>query len=88
METFLLATANGDWDGPWWGGIVFFLLLAVFLAFIIFKLWWRPWRWHGGDWPEKPDQILKRRLAGGQIDEAEYKHLLDLLDRPGREGGQ
>lgn len=71
---------SDHWDGPWWGGVVFLLLFALIVGVIFVKLvWWRPWRWRGG-W-EAPEEILKRRLASGQISEAEYQHLSELVKR-------
>jgi uncharacterized membrane protein len=87
LEVFL-ATSD-HWDGPWWGGIVFLLFFVLILCLVFFKLfWWRPWRWRGS-WTDSPDEILKRRLASGQITEAEYRHLHDVLRAPGSapEGG-
>jgi uncharacterized membrane protein len=75
----LLMRAESHWHGPWWGGIVFLLFFALILGLFCLKFfWWRPWRWQGG-WGESHDEILKRRLASGQITEAEYEHLLGLL---------
>ncbi len=63
-----------------------FFFLALILVFLILKLWFfRGWwgprgRWAYRDWPDtSPESVLKRRLASGEITEADYEHLRDVL---------
>lgn len=71
----------------WWGyhgfhpfGWFFLLLLAVFLVFRFFAFR-RCGRWHHGwhDGRLDAEAILRRRLASGEISEAEYKQLQEIL---------
>jgi uncharacterized membrane protein len=79
------------WHGQdqWWGGGIVFFFLALILFFIVLKFWffrgW--WGWYGG--PRgyydgrhgSAEEILRRRLARGEIDDAEYKRLRDILEK-------
>ena len=86
----------GGWGwGPGWGfGWVFGVLLIVWLFRVVF--YGRPWGWrHDRRWgwggPYGPggygpgygdaEEMLRGRLARGEIDEAEYQRLLDILRR-------
>jgi uncharacterized membrane protein len=76
METVLLAHEGGGWRG---GFLLLFLgLIATFLVlkFLVFRGGWQR------SWPDTtPDAILKRRLASGEISEADYDRLSALLRR-------
>lgn len=73
----------------WWGhhgfhpfGWILFALLAAFLIFKIFAFWrcgWGYYGWHNGRFDA--EAILKRRLASGEISEAEYQRMRDILDK-------
>jgi uncharacterized membrane protein len=68
----------------WWGGIVFFLFFALIFGLFFLKFfWWRPWRWHGGwyDAPPGPEEVLRLRLARGEISEAEFDRLREVLKK-------
>ena len=78
----ILMNSDSHWSGPWWGGVVFFLFLALIFTLFAFKFfWWRPWRWHSGWYGAAPgpDELLRLRLARGEITESEYEHLRDVL---------
>ena len=66
----------------WGGGGILFFIVALIVVFLLFKFvlfrgfWWRR------DWPDtSPDAILKRRLASGEINEADYQRLRDTLNK-------
>jgi putative membrane protein len=81
--------AGGYWDGPWgWGpgflllGGLFKILFIVGLFLIIGSLFrHRGPRWYGPSWmgahgsSESPLEILKRRLAKGEISREDYESL-------------
>ena len=77
MEVVLLTHAGG-W---WWGGGFIVLLLGLIAAMLVLKL--VVFRgWVRRDWPDtSPEAILKRRLAAGEISEADYERLGALLKR-------
>ena len=65
----------------WWIFPLFWLFFLVFFLFA-FRFWGCGWgrrRWRGPD--STPDEILKRRLARGEIDEAEYTRLREVVRR-------
>lgn len=73
------------YDGAhhWWGGGIVFFILALIIVFLLVKfVFFRGW-WGGprfANWPDtSPEAVLKRRLAGGEINEADYERLLGLL---------
>ena len=85
------------WWGYWFPPFgFFFVLLGLFVVFGIVRLilfrrygpWggWgpRPWRhgWYGPD-PAgfDADAVLKRRLASGEITEADYQRLREILSK-------
>jgi len=74
--------------GPGWLGLGVELLFWALVALVVIWVVWRltsaggrvagppP----GGPPPgESPEDILRRRFAAGEIDEAEYQHRLDVL---------
>lgn len=71
----------------WWGyhgfpffGLLFFTLLVVFLVFriITFRRYSRQYHhWNNGQ--KEAEAILKKRLAEGKIDEAEYERIKEIL---------
>lgn len=71
---------NGVWH-PWvavlmWIGMLVFWGLVVWGAIALF----RGAGWGGrGPGPSDPEQILKARLARGEIDSEEYERLRDLV---------
>ena len=78
------------WHGAhhWWGGGFLFFFLALILIFflarfVFFRGWWGPrGPWAYREWPDSsPEAVLKRRLARGEISEADYEHLRDVLKR-------
>ncbi|HVB08791.1 MAG TPA: SHOCT domain-containing protein [Bacillota bacterium] len=65
------------WGFWWFPPFGFFILLFLLLGGIRF-LFFRhrgPWR----HWQEDPLALLKRRLAIGEITEAEYQRLKEIL---------
>ena len=76
MDLVLLAQ-----DGGWWGGGFFVLFLGLIAAVLVLKLvMFRGWGRRS--WPDtSPDAILKRRLASGEISEADYERVAALLKR-------
>lgn len=74
--------------GHWymWFFFPFFWIFAIFLCFALFRLfafrfagpppWWRGRHWEREDGAEA---ILRARFAKGEIDEAEYRRLRDVL---------
>jgi putative membrane protein len=61
-----------------WGAVIW--LVVIFVR----GLSGRP----SGDGAERPDEILARRYARGEIDEDEYRRRLDTLRGTARAGGQ
>ncbi len=72
----------------------FFVLLGVFLIFGVIRLIlfrrYGPWGWGPGGWPRggyghggfgDAEAVLKRRLASGEITEAEYQRLREVLSK-------
>ena len=78
MLEAVLLTQEGGW---WWGGgfvAFFFVLVAALLVLkiLVFRGWGRR------TWPDtSPEAILKRRLASGEISEADYDRVAALLKR-------
>lgn len=85
--------AWGYWFPPFG---FFFVLVGLFVVFGIVRLvlfrryahlgWggWGPGPWHRG-WYDHgafdPEAVLKRRLASGEITEAEYQRLKEVLSK-------
>jgi uncharacterized membrane protein len=83
--------AADAWNGWWWlwpFGWIFF----VFLFFMIMRLvfwrrgWWGPRYWHPyygppGSGHVPAEEILRQRLAKGEIDEPQYRRLKELLEK-------
>jgi uncharacterized membrane protein len=69
--------AQDDW---WGGGWVFFVLFALLLTVLVFKVFvFSRWSRARG-WPDtSPETILKRRLASGEISESDYRRLKEVL---------
>lgn len=73
----------------WWGfpgfhpfgGFFFLLLLALFVVLLISRQ--RNGRWYHAEdaGQSEAEAILRRRLANGEINEAEYRALRDVLYR-------
>jgi uncharacterized membrane protein len=66
-----------------WGGFFFLPFFILLLTLLVFKLFWFRRGWRGG-WDNeafRPDNILKRRLASGEITEAEYQRLKETLSK-------
>ncbi len=70
-----------------WGPGFFFCILfvIVIIGFIARLLWFRHWGgcgWGPGRFSyQDHEDVLKRRLAAGEISEEEYNHLRDVLHR-------
>ncbi len=81
------------WGGGWGFGWIFFIFLAIFLSRMFWGGWGWGWRrryWRYGGWggpygygPDHAhaEEILRERLARGEIDQAEYERLLEVLRR-------
>ena len=64
----------GGMHGWWW---LFWLLV---IGALIFSAWGRPGR--RGDHPrETPHEVLRKRLASGEVTPQQYEERLALLDR-------
>jgi uncharacterized membrane protein len=74
MDVLLLE--SGHYGGPWWPGLILLLTIAVFLALVFFNGLWASPRRRGRD--ESAIDVLRRRLALGQINEEEYQRLRNL----------
>jgi putative membrane protein len=69
----------GGMHGLWW------IFWVVLLGVIVFYGWGRPRERHRGS-RETPHEVLRRRLANGEITTDQYEERKALLDRDG--GGQ
>ncbi len=65
----------------WWVFPIFWIFF-IFLFFFVFR-WGCGWGWRGRGRRHGEDavDILRRRFARGEIDEAEYRRLRDVLAR-------
>lgn len=81
------------WHYAGWGwgcgfGIGWFLVVLLFTGFIVRMALFRrfgcgrggAWGTHGYGYPDH-DDVLKRRLAAGEINEEEYQKLREILRR-------
>lgn len=73
------------WHGAW-GPFCWFIPILFFALLFFGRFWfwgcgwgWRRRGWHGGRW--EAEAILQRRLAAGEIDEAEYRRLREVLSK-------
>jgi uncharacterized membrane protein len=56
--------------------------LALIVVFLLFKFTFLRGYWMRHSWPDtSPDAILKRRLANGEISEADYQRLRETLNK-------
>ena len=69
---------HGAW-GAWCWFIPFLLIVLIFGRFRFGGCGWRRRGWHDGRW--EAEAILQRRLAAGEIDEAEYRRLREVLTK-------
>ncbi|MFB5191398.1 SHOCT domain-containing protein [Alicyclobacillus fastidiosus] len=70
------------WWGHGFGCFGFFIFLAIFICFIVTRVcMFRRYGGCGRRWMDDAEAILRRRLASGEIDEAEYQKLRDALKR-------
>lgn len=87
-----MAVENWSGGGWWWPfGLIFFVFLMVMITRLIF--WRRGWGprhgyWGHPGWYGPPgaghvpaEEILRQRLAKGEIDETEYKRLKEILEK-------
>jgi hypothetical protein len=83
-------TASGGWWWLWPFGWIFFILLMVIVMRLIFygRGWRHPGYRHWGGYYGGPppghvpaEEILRQRLAKGEIDEQEYRRLKDFLEK-------
>ena len=70
------------WNGWWWhmGFMSLFWLVLIVVVVWVFVPGISG-KGRGGDLQDSPEQILKRRYAGGDIDQQEYEHRLSELRR-------
>lgn len=70
----------GGMHGLWW------LFWTVLIVAVVYAAWGRPsGRRHGSR--ETPHEVLRRRLASGEIDAQEYEQRKALLDRDAGKSG-
>jgi uncharacterized membrane protein len=71
----------------WLARPLFFIIVVIAIVSLIRLLVWRRWGWrrgpcgHGG-WTapgQDAEAVLRRRLAAGEIDEAEYRRVREIL---------
>ncbi|HET6875279.1 MAG TPA: SHOCT domain-containing protein [Acidimicrobiales bacterium] len=73
----------GDGNVAWWGWLLMSVGMVAFWGFVIWAVWAiasgmtrRP----GGEPPARgAKELLDERLARGEIDSEEYRHLRDLM---------
>ena len=68
----------GGMHGLWW------LFWVVLLGVLVFSGWGRARDWRnrsGQTLRDTPHELLHRRLAGGELNPAEYEERKSLLDR-------
>ena len=70
---------NGNYMGAMMGGWWWFIWLLVIAALLFFG-WGRP-EVRGRRPRETPQEVLRRRLANGEITPAQYEERKDLFDR-------
>lgn len=77
---------SSGWGWGWW--VLMTLGMVAFWAFVIYGIVWlarsgRPDETVARPAPEPPEEILKRRLAEGEISVEEYERLAETIrDRP------
>lgn len=81
------------WGGGlhWWGWLLGFIGMVVFWGLVIWAIWYvvlaltrRP---HSDQRPSDAKRILDERLARGEIDADEYRHLRQLIGSDMRQPG-
>jgi uncharacterized membrane protein len=79
-----------DWTWAWWWpiGWIFFIFLMVMIMRFVFwgrrgwrHAYWGPHGYYGPPGHVPAEEILRQRLAKGEITEDEYKRLMDVLSR-------
>lgn len=70
----------GYHGGPWCFGFLFFFLVFAFFIFRGFMFRRRGFYSHHG-WSDEAENILRKRLASGEITEEEYQKLKDALKK-------
>jgi putative membrane protein len=70
----------------WWGyhgyGCFGFLLFILVVGFFVVRVCaFRDYRGYRRRWSDDADEILRKRLASGEISEDEYQKLKDALKR-------
>jgi len=76
---------GSEWgDIGWWGMgigmVIWVLLLAVIIGFVVWLMNRTQGRSDSGR-SDPPEEVLRRRFAGGEIDGEEYERRLALLRR-------
>ena len=66
---------NGYWPMPYFGPVFIIVMLFACGVMMTFMM-----RGHSGRHDDRAAQILKERLARGEIDKAEYEERRRLLD--------
>lgn len=73
------------WQSHWvWFPFSFFFLffvVAVGIRLLFFRRFWGGCGWGRGYGFESHEEVLRRRLAAGEITEEEYQRLRDILRR-------
>jgi putative membrane protein len=68
-----------------WVGMIVFWGLLIWAVYALITAARRPSRDRDDDQGSSARRILDERLARGEIDDAEYQRLRDLLSSPGRQ---
>jgi uncharacterized membrane protein len=81
------------WNGGWWFWPFGWIFLVILIFLIMRLVFWRRRGWWGGPWGHPyygggvppghvpAEEILRQRLAKGEIDEAEYNRLKEVLSK-------
>lgn len=67
--------------GPWWTGLLFLLFWVVVIALIVWAVR-STGRTSQGASRRRALDVLEERYARGEIDDDEFRHRKEMLERP------